>query len=201
MISPARSTFPDPRKTKKLTSLADAVDGVAGNDHAQLEDGVPYALIPALGVADAQDHLRVGIALHEFLIERAGWPINGCLIFSDYPIPVCRFSSPGGDPESRVLRMLEDLGHVVARAEAQSLERDLQRHRAGPAEAGPYDFHASSWRTCSLRIARAASTSGTCPLRSSEWPPRTRRRLEARTWRSPPPGGSAVRPPSRSRLP
>src|SRR5215208_2509358 len=39
--------------------VADAVDRVAGNYHAQLVDGVPYALVPAFGVADAQDHLRV----------------------------------------------------------------------------------------------------------------------------------------------
>src|SRR5688500_3654970 len=103
------------------------------------------------------------MALHQFLVESAGRPVHGRLVFSENPIPVCRVSSPGGDPEPPVLGVREDLGHVVARAEAQGLERDLQRHRAGPAEAGSDELHLSSWETRSLRTARAAATSGTCP--------------------------------------
>ena len=43
-----------------------------------------------------------------------------------------------------MLRVFEDLAHVVARTEAELLERDLQRGRAGPPEAGPYDLHPES---------------------------------------------------------
>src|SRR5215218_6976333 len=52
-----------------------------------------------------------------------------------------RLSPPRGQPEIRVLRVGEDLSHVVAGAEAELLERGLKRRRTGPAEAGPYDLH------------------------------------------------------------
>ena len=38
------------------------------------------------------------------------------------------------------LRVPEELDHVVARPEAQFLERRLQRHRARPSEARAYDL-------------------------------------------------------------
>src|SRR5829696_4834609 len=52
-----------------------------------------------------------------------------------------RLSPPRGQPEIRVLGVGEDLGHVVAGAEAELLERGLKRRRTGPAEAAPYDLH------------------------------------------------------------
>ena len=179
--------------------VADAVEGMAGDDHAQLVDGVAHALVPASGIADAQDHPGVGMALHQLLVERAGRPVHGRLIFPEDPFPVRRLPSPGGDPEPRVLGVREDLGHVVAGIEAELFERDLQRHGARPAEAGADDLHlVISWR-CSPRTARAASASGTCRSRSSGSTRRTRRRRAARIWRSPLRGGPAGRPPSRSR--
>src|SRR5215204_1277803 len=99
--------------------------------------------------------------LHQILVEGARRPIHGGLVVAEHSLPICGLPPPGGEPETRILGVREDLSHVVTRAEAEPLQRDLQRHRASPAEAGADDLHPSSWK-CSPRTVRAASASGTC---------------------------------------
>src|ERR671910_367997 len=148
----------------------------AGGDLAQLVDGITGALVPLFGVAHAQEHLRVGVPLQQLCVERAGRPVHGGLVVRKETVPAHRLPAPGRLPEPDVLRVLEDLDHVVARAEAKYFERDLQRHRAGPAETRPDHLHPgaplsrrafSSRPAGSPRTARAASASGTCRWRSS----------------------------------
>jgi hypothetical protein len=111
------------------------------DEHAQLVDGAAGALVPPFRVSHAQEHLGFGMLLHELLVERAGRPVHGGLVAPEDPFPIRRLFAPGGDPEVRVLRVREDLGHVVARTEAEFLQRRLQRRRARPAEAGTDDLH------------------------------------------------------------
>src|SRR5215212_58079 len=115
-----------------------------GHELAQLVDAAAGAIVPTFGIAHAEQHLRLRMPLHKLLVEGAGWPVHGGLVTPEYPFPVDRLPPPCGEPETRVFGVREDLGHVVARTEAQFLEGHFERQRARPAEAGADDFHASS---------------------------------------------------------
>jgi hypothetical protein len=93
-------------------------------------------------VAHAQEHLRIWVSLHKLRVERAGRPVYGRLVPSKDAVPIHGLAPPRGLLlKVCVLWMLEDLMHMVAGAEVELLEGALQRRRAGPPEAGPYDLH------------------------------------------------------------
>jgi pimeloyl-ACP methyl ester carboxylesterase len=60
----------------------------------------------------------VRVPLQQLPVERAGRPVYGRLVTSEDAVPVHRLAPPRGFPQVRVLRMPEDLGHVVAGAES-----------------------------------------------------------------------------------
>jgi hypothetical protein len=71
--------------------------------------------------------------------QRARRPVHGRCISREHFLQVDAFAAQERKPQRRVLRVRRDLGHVVARAETELLERKFQRHRARAPEAGPDD--------------------------------------------------------------
>ena len=80
----------------------------------------------------------------ELAPERAAGVIHTRAVAVEERIPL-RTTFGGSDPQRAMRGIHEELHHVVARSEAQLLERQFERHRPGAPETGADDFecHAS----------------------------------------------------------
>src|SRR5579883_2481939 len=84
-------------------------------------DGVRNALVPLLRVAHVEQHLRVGIDLHELLVEDALGPVHRGLKIREERLPVDGPALGRGLPDVYVLGSLELRDEVVAGAKPQLL--------------------------------------------------------------------------------
>ena len=94
--------------------------------HLLGKDGFADRIEPSLGVAHGENHLGVGVEVGELAPVGAGGVIRRGRIAVEDCVPV-RLALHGLQPERNVApRAGEDFGHVVARPEADVLERELQ---------------------------------------------------------------------------
>ena len=128
------------------------------------EQRLDHAATVVGGLPRAADEDRVACALPPFRCGRAGRQQNGSIrkrssqfapdggarIVDDRRVAgeqvgeVDRFTKHRSVPEGHLVGASEDLHHVVAGTAEETLERELERHRAGTAEAGTdeLDCHA-----------------------------------------------------------
>ncbi len=102
----------------------------AGNARLLTDNGLAGAVVPPLGVAHGQDHLRLGIEPEVLLVEVAAGPIDGRLIAPEQCLPIDGLAPGSGVPQPDVFGFGEDLRHVVALGEAELLQGDLEREGA-----------------------------------------------------------------------
>ncbi len=88
------------------------------------------------------DHLGIGIGGGEFAPHVCARPIDLSAITIEHLFPVDGFTGNEGLPVRHLIRVRHDLFHVVTWAEAQHLERALERRRA---EAGTNDRNGHLW--------------------------------------------------------
>ncbi len=93
------------------------------------EDRGGHGLVPALRVALGEDQLRLRIARHQLAPEVDTGGVGGRAVGSEDLLPFHGLAVADPVPQRPLLGMGEDLGHVVARAEAQLLQRGLERER------------------------------------------------------------------------
>src|SRR5690242_8725433 len=108
--------------------------------HGRLElrrDRPLEARPPRLGrAAQRQQHRRVRVRGGQLRPERSGRPVDGRLVPGEHRVEIRRLAAGRRSPHRDVLVALDQLGHVVAGAAEQLLERMLQRVRSRPADAG-----------------------------------------------------------------
>jgi hypothetical protein len=61
-----------------------------------------------------EDHLRVGVPLHQLLVEGGAGPVHGGAIVAEDLLPIGKLTPTGSLPKLHVLRVFDHLGHVVA---------------------------------------------------------------------------------------
>jgi hypothetical protein len=107
---------------------------------AHPEDGAQAALVPAVRIADRENHLGVRVGRDQFSPEVRTRPIDNCAVAGQQWPPVDRLTgllAPKGVlPEREPFGMLEVLQHVVAGTEPKAHQRLAQRQRAGAAKPG-----------------------------------------------------------------
>src|SRR5215218_1283355 len=108
---------------------ASQVEDRRGGSPCYPVDCIVGALIPFVGVANCKYYLCAWVPMHQLRVECASWPVYRCSVAIKDLLPGDRLSLRGCPPQLHVLRMSEHFGHVVARSEAQGLERHLQGHR------------------------------------------------------------------------
>jgi hypothetical protein len=102
---------------------------------------------------------------------RGAGPVHGGTVAVEELLPVGELSPRSGLPQLHVLRVVEYLAHVVARAEAYFFECHFQRHRARPSETSPDHLQShvaplcprplmTPSRTILLRLAIPAAADG-----------------------------------------
>src|SRR5262249_28497456 len=117
-------------------------------------DGPETAVVPRLRIADAEQHLGVRVPLHELDVEGAEGKIQARLVVAKDALPVDRPPPGRVRPDVDVAGVLDDLGHVVARAETGLLQRGLQGFGPGSSEPSADDLQWSA--PLPLRAGRRA---------------------------------------------
>ena len=93
-----------------------------------------------MGIAQAEDDLRVGVMGGKLLIKGAAWPIDAGAIGAEHLLPIDRFVVGHPVPEGALARIGDHFQHVMAGREAELFQRRLQRKRAGAPETGADNF-------------------------------------------------------------
>ncbi len=115
-----RSATEDPQGDELTSRRAFLGLGVGLDD---LEDGLLVACPPAFGGAPGQEDAGVREGLDELRPVVGRWPVDAGAVLAQQEIPVRRSARHHVPPELLVLRVADQLPHVVAGSEAEDLQR------------------------------------------------------------------------------
>lgn len=89
-------------------------------------DGGTSAVIPFFWVAHAEEDFGFGVLVHQFAVEGASWPIDGCAVSREEGFPIDGATFECVDPDACVVRVREYFAHVVAAIKAKLFECGLE---------------------------------------------------------------------------
>ena len=112
-----------------------------------------HAVEPLVLVAHGQDHLGLGPMAGQLAPDPSPRPVSLGAVALEHLVPIDPLAARHGLPGGKLLGMVADLEHVVARPEAEPFQGELERIGTRATEAGADDFqrHGSIPTSSSMR--------------------------------------------------